>query len=328
MNTITPTPLKSELLMGYGRAGCGVTQKFDHAIPTEAVAQMFAWEAVECSTSADFMGQSIPIPGKKALVRIPGGQVLGTPSTKYQAHNYETSLLGGVQRILGGGLAIDAAGMTGFGAKAWISVSLADTVCTPEGVEFLPRLFGMGSHDSTIATTYKRGALTMICNNQMTLLHRDHTGRNAGFAEVKVRHTANSILRLESAQEALGILASVEDDLSEQIRLLCQEEVTRKQFDALVETLVPMAEEAGRGRTMAENKREGVTAMYLNDPRAATWLGTSFGALQAFNTWERYEATVRGADRAERNQERDLTNYWADLDSTVYEALQQVRVTA
>lgn len=313
----------AELLMGYGRAGCGTTQQFTTAVPVEAVAQMFDWKAIEVPVFADFVGERIELKGRKALVRIPGGIALGSPSTKYQPHQFSESLLGGVTKILGDGLAINAAGMTGYGAKAWISVSLADTVCTPEGVEFLPFLMALGSHDSTIATTYKRSALAMICSNMLPALRRDNAG-----GVVKVRHTANSALRLDSAQQALGILANVEDEMSEQIRVLCQEEVTRKQFDALVEALVPMPEEAGRGRTMAENKREGVTAMYLNDPRAATWGGTSFGCLQAFNTFTRWESVVRGADRSERNAERDMSDFWQDHDNEVYAALQTVRANA
>lgn len=317
----------AEFLLGYGRGGHGVTESFPGAVPVEAVERMFAWQAVEVPVQANFMGETVEIPGKKALLRVPGGVVLGVPSAKYAPHQYQNSLLGGVRKILGEGLAIDGAGMTGYGAKAWVSVSLADTVCTPEGVEFLPRLFAIGSHDSTIASTYKRGQLLMICNNMLGSLHRDHTARNNGFAEVKIRHTANSVLHLESAQEALGILAQVEDDFAAQVRELCQQEITRKQFDALVEELVPMPAQGGRGKTMATNRQEGLTAMYLNDSRCAQWQGTAWGAVQAVNTYERWEASVRGAERTERNMERDMTDFWDKLDSNTLSTLNRVLQT-
>ncbi len=323
------TVASSEFFQGYGRGGCGVTKQFKGAIPLQTLRnEMFAWEVNEVPLFAKIQGQDVEIPGKKALVRSDASVVLGTPSKKYQPHQYQHSLLDGLSKILGDGLAIDGAGYTGYGAKAWVSVSLADTVTTAEGVEFLPRLFALGSHDSTIASTYKRGTLLMICNNMLGALHRNHEGREAGFAEVRVRHTANSMLHLESAQEALGILGQVEDEFSRSVKALCEQEVTRKQFDALVAEYVAMPTEAGRGRTLAESKREGLTAMYLNDPRCAQWQGTSWGVVQSINTYERWVATVRGAERHERNAERDMTDFWDTLDNNTISLLDRVRVTA
>lgn len=318
--------LKSELLMGYGRAGCGTTQQFADSIPVSAVEQMFDWKAVEVPVYADFVGQKINLQGRKALVRIPGGIPLGSPSAKYAPHNYETSLLGGVQRILGGGLAINAAGMTGYGAKAWISVSLADTVCTPEGVEFLPFLMAMGSHDSTIATTYKRSALLLICNNQLGALHRDKGSEGHGMQAVKVRHTANSGLRLDSAQQALGILAQTEDEFARQIRELCEQEITEQQWSDFVKAYVPLDDDApeGRGRTMAENKREQLTEMYRTDPRVSPWRGNLFGVVQCVNTWDHHVSTVRNAERSERNAERSMSDYYDQLDSNTLAVARRV----
>lgn len=320
--------MSSTFLLGYGRSGCGVTESFPHAVPVEAVREMLNWQAVEVPVKADFMGQSIEIPGKKALVRIPGGHVLGVPSKKYAPHQYTQSLLGGITKILGtgdDGLAINAAGMTGDGAKAWISVALADTVSTPEGVEFLPFITGMGSHDSTIATQYKRTAMNMICNNMIGALHRDN-----GAGVVKIRHTSGSILRLESAQEALQILAQTQDEFSEQIRQLCQVDVTTSQWDAFVTAHSGLDSNVteGRGHTMAENKAEALHGLYKSDPRCSPWAGTAWGVVQTVNTYERWVATVRGADRFERNANRDLTDHWDVVDSETLQSLERVLCVA
>ncbi len=321
----------SQLLLGFGRGGCGVTASFPHAIPTSVLrSDLFGWEAVEAPIFANFNGQEIAIPGKTAIVRNDLGVVLGIPSVKYTTHQYQDSLVTGVERILGGGLAVDAAGLTGYGRRAWVSVSLQDTVTTAEGVEFLPRLIAYGSHDSTLPTGYKRSALNMACNNMIGAMLRDKTYSNHGLREVKIRHTVNSALRLESAQQALGILAETEDEFSRAIRELCQQEVTARDFHKFVETLVPIAPDAikGKGVTMAENKRETLTDMYHNDPRCAPWQGTAWGVVQTVNTYERWNALVRGTDRDERNQDRDLSDHWDKLDSGTVATLNRVLVGA
>ena len=52
---------------------------------------------------------------------------------------------------------------------------------------------------------------------------------------------------------------------------------------------------------MADNKRDALEQLYRHDNRVAPWAGTAQGVLQAVNTYEHHEGTVRGATRAERN---------------------------
>lgn len=317
----------SQLLRGFGHTGHGVTGHYPHAIPTSVLRdELFAWEAVEAPLFANFDGQEIAIPGKMALVRDDLGVVLGIPSVKYAIHQYQDSLVTGVEKILGSGLAVNAAGYTGYGRRAWVSVSLADTVTTAEGVEFLPHLIAYGSHDSTLNTGYKRSALNMICNNMIGKMLRE----KSAFSEVKIRHTVNSGLRLESAQQALGILAETEDEFSRAIRELCAQEVTARDFHRFVEALVPIAPDAvkGKGMTMSEGKRERISDLYHNDPRCAPWQGTAWGCVQTVNTFERWDATVRGADRDERNQDRDLSDHWDKLDTSTLATLRGVLASA
>lgn len=316
----------SQLLLGFGRTGHGVTQSFPHAIPTSALrSDLFGWNAVEAPLFANFDGKEIPVPGKVAIVRDDLGVVLGVPSKKYGIHQYQDSLVTGVERILGGGLAVGAAGLTGYGRRAWVQVSLQDTVTTAEGVEFLPNIIAYGSHDSTLNTGYKRSALNMICNNMIGAMLRDKTSEAHGMREFKIRHTVNSGLRLESAQQALAILADTEDEFSKNIRELCAIEVTVRDFAKFLETYVPIAPDAvkGKGLTMSEGKRETLTEMYNSDPRCSPWKGTAWGVVQTVNTYERWTAIVRGADRDERNQDRDLSDHWDKLDTNTLQVLER-----
>lgn len=316
----------SKLYLGYGRTGYSVTKHFDGPVPMDALTNdLFAWSVYSLPLYADVYGQQVEIPGKSVNVRSDNAAILGVPSSKYAIHQYQDSLLKGVENILGGGLAVNAAGYTGNGRRAWVSVSLADTVTTAEGVEFLPHLIAYGSHDSTLPTGYKRSALNMVCNNMIGKMLRE----KSQFSEVKVKHTVNSAFHLESAQQALGILAETEDDFSRQIRELCEQEVLATQWDDFVTAYVPIGEGPRTGGTVAaEEKRENLHALYKHDERCAPWAGTAWGVVQTVNTWERWESNVRKGERDERNQDRDLTDFWNELDRSTLGTLNRVLVGA
>ena len=75
---------------------------------------------------------------------------------------------------------------------------------------------------------------------------------------------------------------------------------------------------------MAENKRDALQRLYRHDDRVAPWAGTAHGVLQAVNTYEHHEGTVRGATRPERNMLRTVTGDFAKLDRDTWGALQSV----
>ncbi len=104
---------------------------------------------------------------------------------------------------------------------------------------------------------------------------------------------------------------------------------------------------------MADRKRDGLQRLYRHDQRVAPWAGTAHGVLKAVNTYEHHEATVRGAERGERNMLKTVTggvggrheptfrhvlrdggkrtgvDYWVDLmDLSVLQAIGSLRPVA
>ena len=61
-----------------------------------------------------------------------------------------------------------------------------------------------------------------------------------------------------------------------------------------------------------------------NDGRVAPWTGTAHGVLQAVNTYEHHEGTVRGVPRPERNMLRTLSGDFSKLDRSSWQALESV----
>ena len=80
----------------------------------------------------------------------------------------------------------------------------------------------------------------------------------------------------------------------------------------------------GRSLTLAENKRATLERLYAHDDRVAPGTGTAHGVLQAVNTYEHHESTVRGARRAERNMLRTITGDFGTLDRATVGTLDTV----
>jgi hypothetical protein len=73
---------------------------------------------------------------------------------------------------------------------------------------------------------------------------------------------------------------------------------------------------------LADKKRARVRHLYLSDERASTWWGTALGVVQAFNTYQHHDSTVRGVGhRAERNMMNVIDGATAKADAKVLAAI-------
>lgn len=329
--------LNNNTLIGFGRKAWHFSQNeqgaepnhYDGAIPVEDVRRrLFGWEAIPVELSYQFGGVARPASAKLGYAHSVTGDLLGVHSRKYAAHQFQDSLLGGVVKILGNGLGIESAGLLAKGAVGWVSVSLPDTSTVQLGeganVEYLTRLLAFGSHNGTFPTSYKLVNTLVVCDNTLAMA----TGEK-GNPQYKIRHTANSAVRVEDAHQALGLIVAGQDAFSEEIAKLVETSVSDAQWSTFVQRLAPISAElaaAGKGKalTIAENKRERLTQLWNADPRVTPWKGTAFGALQAANTWQHWDAIVRGAERQERNTMAQLDGSWEKFDADTLATLQAV----
>lgn len=289
-------------------------------VPVDHVKRrLFGWDALSSPIYVeDPRGGLARVPGKQAILRSDNGHVMGVFSEGYEPHPYVEWLIRRVSRLLDADLSIGSAGLLKGGAVAWVSVEVPENITTPEGVEFRPHLFGATSFDGSLATTFKRGVTAIVCDNTMA----------AGLAErgqqVKIKHSRHSKLRLAEARDALNIIYALADEFSDAVRDLCRIPVSRSQWGEFLNAHVPVPDQPGRSRTMAENKRDALTRLWNHDLRVSPWRGTAWGVVQAVNTFTHHEQTVRGADRAERNALRAVTGGVDDLDRGTLHTLSAV----
>jgi hypothetical protein len=81
---------------------------------------------------------------------------------------------------------------------------------------------------------------------------------------------------------------------------------------------------AGRSLTLAGVKRDSLQRLYRNGLRVAPWAGAAHGVLQAVNTYEHHEGSIRGCGRTERNMLKTVTGDFATLDRKAWGTLSSV----
>ncbi|TDD29629.1 DUF932 domain-containing protein [Actinomadura sp. KC06] len=292
------------------------------AIPVEDVKRrLFDWEAVSSPVYVEspVTGGLVEAPGRQAIMRSDTGHLMGLFTDGYEPHPYVEWLINTIGTLLEDDLSIGSAGLLKNGAVAWVSVEVPDNVTTPEGVEFRPHLFGATSFDGSLATTFKRAVTSIVCDNTMA------AGLGEAGQQVKIKHSRHSKLRIGEAREALNIVYQVADDFAAEVAALCNTSVSDAEWNAFLDAHVPMPDEPGRSRTMAENKRDSLARLWNHDNRVAPWKGTAWGVVQAVNTYTHHEQTVRGAVRAERNMLRAVTGGVDELDHATLHTLATVQ---
>jgi phage/plasmid-like protein (TIGR03299 family) len=311
----------------------GEGNHFDGAVPFGAVERLFGWRVVTSPvlaqvpadlTEATGMApdgtpvRTVTDPSRKVLLRSDTGAVLGVHSARYGVHEYSDGLLRNVSTILGDSVQIGSAGLLDGGAKAWVQIETPETLTTPEGVDIRPHLLAVSSHDGTIPTTYKRVVTVVVCDNTCT------AALGESGAEFRIKHTRYSALRLTDARQALGVLESIADDFSAQVKALCAVTVTDRQWFAFLDEVAPVPDEPGRARTTAGNRRDALTALYRRDERVAPWSGTAYGVLQAVNTEAHWLTSARGSDTFSRNMSRAMSGGVEKLDRETLSTLGRV----
>lgn len=300
--------------------------------------RLFCWEAVsrplavevpaELETMTHLIEFDIParwrvIDDRQAICRSDTDAVMGVFTRGYEMHRYNEWLLTTVANILDDDLTISSAGLLREGAIAWVEVSVPESITTPEGVTFRPNLLATTSFDGSIATTFKRTVTDTVCDNTRETALAEHG------QQFKVRHSRYSRAKLADARAALAMVHTLADDFAREVADLCSTTVTDQDWGRFLDAHVSRVDNSGiplqgRALTLADKKRDTLQRLYRHDQRVAPWAGTAHGVLQAVNTYEHHESTVRGSSRPERNMLGAITGDFGKLDRTTLSTLREV----
>jgi phage/plasmid-like protein (TIGR03299 family) len=263
--------------------------------------------------------------GRKGMLTSDTQEDIGSFKAGYRGHAYQEWLIDKVAALLsknGHELGIGSAGLLQQRGQAWVSIETDETITTPEGVTYLPFISAMTSFNGTLATGYGAHTQQIVCDNTLEVAR----GQGAG-KQYRIKHTKYSEMKIADARDALKIIFAASDDFAKEVANLTKWKVSDHQFEHLLGVMIPLPEEDGRGKTIAEKKRNEIINLYRADERAAPWRGTAFGVLQAFNTWNHHFATVKGkVPRGARNMENVLSGKFAAADGEVLDVLEQIAV--
>jgi len=297
-------------------------------IPVEEVRRrLFNWQAIEAPV---FVGitdgdnkvvRYVQQNDRKAIMRNDNNHVMGVFKDSYAIHQYDEWLIENVSTIIDDHqLVIDSAGALREGAIAWVTISMPDNVETSAGFPVRPYLLATTSHNGTIATTYKQVYNAPVCDNTL------FAGLSEDGAQHKTRHSKHSVNRIQSIRDALDIVFTMTEDIVAEIERLSSITVTDREWDAIVNRLVPIGisgEVAQSAISKMENKQEVIRNMYRRDPMVSPWTGTALGVLQAFNTFNHH---VSGNDktRSERNALNAINGKIQQSDIKVIQAINEL----
>lgn len=162
------------------------------------------------------------------------------------------------------------------------------------GDEHIPYLVVASSHDGSMSLKALLSNIRVVCMNTLNLAL---AGTKREFS---VKHTPNVASAAADARKALGLSYQYLDAFEAEVSKLMETEMTKRQFDKLIETVFPESElsfEIGDGKeTPVEQKRQAVRDIYLDDPTVNAFTGTGWGAVNAVNTWELWTRPVRVTD--------------------------------
>lgn len=303
---------------------------YEGAVPkADVLERLFSWRPEESPVIVeyDILSETgvehvrIKDESRKAIIRPDTKTILGVFKEGYTPHYYDKWLLDEVAKILDQGLYISSAGVLREGAMAWVETTLPEDFQV-QGIPFLPLLTGATSFDGSLATTFKRTVQFSVCDNTLS------AALAGAGAQVKIKHSRNSNMRLNEIRDALELVHSIADDFMAQVEALSNVQVSEGDWSKFLDSFVgvPAVDASGRSKTMAENKRSAMNKLWFHDERVHPWQDTAFGVLQAVNTFTHHEGIVRGADRAERNQLRAITGGVDEMDRSTLETLAEIGV--
>lgn len=225
-----------------------------------------------------------------------------------------------------GDLKVDTVGALENGRVVWTSVQVPDGIeidgDDPLDLFLLARNTNDGSGSFWIGVTPYRP----ICSNTLNLAIKG--ARNT----YRIRHTVNVKDRIAAAREALQVTFTYRDAFAAEVERLLDTEVTRTQFNSIVEGLIPLTEgDSARAKTFrekAQEQRATLTNLFTSSATTEAGRGTAWAAYNAVTEYADWYLPIKGADAdGSKRAARALTSVTVDTFKSNAVALLE-RVTA
>lgn len=222
--------------------------------------------------------------------------VLGVVGERYVPLQNEDLFTFG-DAILDGGGRWETAGSIRGGRVVFGSIALErETILDPSGVSDKVNTYLLvnTSHDGSIAIQASITPVRVVCANTLNLaLGKGNRGVKQTF---KIRHTQTANGKVQAAREALGLANAYMDKFDEMAKAMIETEITKAQFDAIVDLAYPKPEKDAKGAMKKwETKIDLLNEIYVGDYNRMI-AGTKWGAFNALTERLDWYRSARGGN--------------------------------
>lgn len=188
------------------------------------------------------------------------------------------------------GLRIETLGSIKNGTQIFATAALdREVVLDPTGVGDVIKtyLVANSSHDGSLAISGMITPTRVVCANTQAMALRNYSQR------FTIRHTESAMSRIADARDGMMKLHGWMDDFEAEAQELIQTEITKAQFDEIVNRAFPMPEKDAKGSMKKwENKVDLVQELYTA-PTNVMIAGTAWGAYQTLTEHLDYYSNPR-----------------------------------
>jgi phage/plasmid-like protein (TIGR03299 family) len=186
--------------------------------------------------------------------------------------------------LLDGGGRWETAGSIKGGRVVFGSIALTDSITLdPNGIadKIDNYLLINTSHDGSIAIQASITPVRVVCANTLNLALSAINNKKDVKQTFKIRHTQTAEGKIAVAREALGLAHKYIDEFSSIANEMIQTEITKAQFDKIVEALYPAPKKDAKGSQKKHDaKIDLINSIYVGDFNN-TITGTAWGVANA-----------------------------------------------
>jgi|ERR1051325_960182 phage/plasmid-like protein (TIGR03299 family) len=236
------------------------------------------------------------LPNTFATYRTDNSEVLGVVGSRYSpiqnkdAFAFFDALVGSDEAMY------QTAGAIGRGERIWILAKLPDYIRIGKNDIVNKYLLLTNSHDGSATVQAKLTPVRVVCSNTLSIALQGNE------QEVRIRHTANAIHKLEQAHKLLGLTNNLYQQIDTIFNKMALRKITNKQLLDYVKALVPANPDA-KFQTRNQNIREAILELHESGQGAEMARGTAWGI---FNAATEYTDHVQSS----RNPNKQLSSMW------------------
>jgi phage/plasmid-like protein (TIGR03299 family) len=218
--------------------------------------------------------KQVVIPNSFATIRTDNCTVLGIVGSRYEpiqnkdAFAFFDALVGPDEAMY------HTAGVLGNGERIWVLAKLPDYIHVGKNDVINKFLLLTNSHDGSSLVRAKLTPIRVVCNNTLS------AALSGSEQEVRIRHTANAVNRLEEGHKLLGLTNTLYSQLETIFNKMALKKVTEKKLVEYVRKLIPENPDAVF-QTRNQNIREAILELHETGEGAEMSRGSIWGAYNA-----------------------------------------------